>query len=120
MRAWIFWLPHRPYGSIRFNHTGGGSTTRGGALSTNIYTSQGAVTDSSATRTVSEAQSQLQKPIVITGDSSGLPLERLAAEPLGLSSSPVPGAIEEPCIVLPHIEPVEDSMQYVLNAELLD
>ena len=107
MRAWIFWLPHRPYGSIVFNHTGSGNTTRGGTLSTNVYTSQGAVTDSSATATVSEAQSQVQKPVVITEDSSGVPLERLAAEslrPEDLSSSPVPGVIEKPCIVPPHIE----------------
>jgi len=107
MRAWIFWLPHRPYGSIVFNHTGSGRSTRGGVLSTNIYTSQGAVTDSSATATVSEAQSHLQKPMVITGDSSGVPSERLAADslrPEDLSSSPVPGMIEKPCIVPPHIE----------------
>jgi len=90
-----------------FAHDGGGSTGRGGPLTTNIYTSQGAVTDSNATTTESEAQSQLQKPKVITGDPSGLPLERLAAESLGLqdlSSPPVPGVSEKPCIVPPHVE----------------
>ena len=97
MRAWISWLPHRPYGSITFTHTGSGSTTRGGTLSTNVYTSQGVVTDSSATATVSEAQSQLQKPVVITG----VPLERLAA---GSLRPEVPGVIGKLCIVPPHIE----------------
>ena len=65
MRTWLFWRPHRPYGSIVFNHSRGGagsgsSNSGGGALTTNIYTSWGAATVSDAIATVSETQSQLQ------------------------------------------------------------
>ncbi|KAL9714062.1 hypothetical protein Ac2012v2_002369 [Leucoagaricus gongylophorus] len=47
MRAWLFWRPHRPYGSIVFNHSrggGGSGSSSGGALTTNVYTLWGTAT----------------------------------------------------------------------------
>jgi len=60
MRAWLFWRPHRPYGSIVFNHSrggGGSGSSSGGALTANIYTLWGAATVSDAMAAVSETQS---------------------------------------------------------------
>jgi len=105
MRTWLFWRPHRPYGSIVFNHSrggGGSGSSSGGALTTNIYTLWGAATVSDAIATVSETQSQLQKPVADTGNSSGLPARMIVAETLGpddLSSLSRPGVMEKPCIV---------------------
>ena len=109
MRTWLFWRPHRPYGSIVFNHSRGGggsgsSNSGGGALTTNIYTSWGAATVSDAIATVSETQSQLQKPVADAGNSSGLPVGMVVVETSGGLSTPVPGVMEKPYIVQLHVD----------------
>ena len=107
MRTWLFWRPHRPYGSIVFNHSRGGagsSSSSGGALTTNIYTSWGAATVSDAIATVSETQSQLQKPVADAGNSSGLPVGMVVVETSGGLSTPVPGVMEKPYIVQLHVD----------------
>ena len=86
MRVWLFWRPHRPYGSIVFNHSrggGGSGSSSGGALTTVVYTSWGAATVSDATTTVSETKSQPQKSVADARSSSRLPEEMVVAETLG-------------------------------------
>jgi hypothetical protein len=76
LRAWLFWRPHQPYGSIVFNN--GGSLT----ITSNICTSRGAV---SGVSTESELQSQVHKP-----DIAGYPHERatvISEAPLPLNSN---------------------------------
>ncbi|KAF5359744.1 hypothetical protein D9756_003442 [Leucocoprinus leucothites] len=91
LRAWQFWRPQRPYGSIIFN-----SGSSNIDITTNIYTSWGAVTSESTT--TSGTASQIQKPIATDGrllGTTGTVILSGVSDPEALSTT-TPGVAEKP------------------------
>ncbi|KAJ3574174.1 hypothetical protein NP233_g1931 [Leucocoprinus birnbaumii] len=89
LRAWLFWLPAIPYGSNIINS--GGSI----AITTNIYTSWGAVTSEGISTESEATSSHIHKPAISSGGQ------------LGTTGTVVLSGIPTP--VPPGIDPTEKS-----------